>query len=326
MPSPAVSAAAKPPCCRLIKAILLAVLLCFSHLQAAWANPTYTVTENLQLTFGIMQIPGGSVTDIISTAGAQSGTGTLLYGGPVAGDYTIKCTGSGTSCTHTMTLSIASGTTCTGLTGLSAWQGNYNNGTNTGALPFSGLASLGNGGTADFKVGATATYTSSVTAGTCTPTFTISITDSTGTYNFTKNAFIGFDAGLALTKNSDINFGTVTANNASTYRMSTAGAVTTVSGSGSYITGATSAGNITIAGSTTDGITISAGGYTANNGVTPSNALCRYGGGALNTCAMAGMAPGAGKTLLVGVDVATNGTQAAGTSAAPTFTISVAYQ
>ena len=34
-------------------------------------------------------------------------------------------------------------------------------------------------------------------------------------------------------------------------------------------------------------------------------------------------APGAGKTLLLGVDVAADGTQAAGTAAAPTFTVTV---
>jgi hypothetical protein len=324
MPSPAVSASVKLPTSGWLKVLLLAVLFCFSHIHAAWAGG-YSITQNSELTFGSMQIPGGSVTDIISTAGAQSGTGTLLSGTPTAGDYTIKCTGGGTNCTQTMTLS-ASATTCTGLTGLSAWQGNYNNGATTGALPFSGLAALGNGGTADFKLGATATYTSSVTEGTCTPTLSINITDSSGTTSIIGNAVISFITGLSLTKNSDINFGIVTANNASTYRISTAGAVTTVSGTGSYVTGATSAGNITIAGSTTDGITISAGGYTANNGVTPANAQCSYNGGAAAACAMTGVAPGSGTPLLVGVDVATDGTQAGGTTAAPTFTISVAYQ
>jgi hypothetical protein len=35
------------------------------------------------------------------------------------------------------------------------------------------------------------------------------------------------------------------------------------------------------------------------------------------------VAPGAGKTLLLGVTVAADGTQAAGTTAAPTFTVQV---
>lgn len=326
MPPPAVSADARLFSQRFIKTILLVVLFCFTHLQAAGANPTYTVTQNTELTFGTMQIPGGSVTDIISTAGAQSGTGTYLYGTVSEGDFTIKCTG--TLCTNTMSLSITGGTGgCFGVIGLSAFQGNYNSGAKTGALPFTGLAALGNGGTADFKVGATATYDQNLAAGNCVVPFTIGITDSgSGGGNFLENASISFDVGLALNKNSDINFGIVTALNASTYRISTAGAVTTVSGTGSYVTGATSAGNIQIVGSTTDGITISVGGYTANNGVTPANAQCSYNGGAAGSCSISGVAAGSGKTLLVGVDVAADGTQAGGTTAAPSFTVNVAYQ
>lgn len=324
MPAPAVSADAKLFSQRFIKTILLVVLFCFTYIHAAWAtNPLYTITQNTELNFCTAQIPGGSSTDIISTAGAQNGSVIYLYGGYSEGDFTIKCTG--TLCTNTMNLSITSGTGCTGLTGLSAWQGNYNNGAKTGALPFSGLAALGNGGTADFKVGATATYTSSAPAGTCTPTFTIGITDSgSGSGNFSENASIGFDVGLALTKNADINFGTVNALNASTYRISTAGTVSTVSGTGIHLYGATAAGNITIAGSATDGINISVG-YTANNGVTPSNAQCSYNGGAAAFCNGNALAPGSGKALVVGVDVTTDGTQAAGTTATPSLTIFVFY-
>jgi hypothetical protein len=138
-------------------------------------------------------------------------------------------------------------------------------------------------------------------------------------------ANIAFDTPLNLTKTADINFGTETAANASTYQITTAGAVTTTAGTGAYLYGATHAGSITIAGPTADTLTISAGGYTANNGVTPSNASCAYNGGAAVTpCSYAAaVAPGAGKTLLLGVTVAADGTQAAGTSAAPTFTVTV---
>jgi len=137
-------------------------------------------------------------------------------------------------------------------------------------------------------------------------------------------ANIAFDTPLTLTKTADINFGTETAANASTYQITTAGAVTTTVGTGAYLYGATNAGSITIVGGT-DTVAISVGGYTANNGVTPSNASCAYNGGAAVTpCSYAaGAAPGAGKTLLVGVTVAADGTQAAGTSAAPTFTVTV---
>lgn len=140
-------------------------------------------------------------------------------------------------------------------------------------------------------------------------------------------ANIAFDTPLTLTKTSDINFGTVTASNASTYNITTAGAVTTTAGTGAYLYGATTAGSITIAGPTADTLTISVGGYTANNGVTPSNASCAYNGGAAVTpCSYTtAVAPGAGKTLLLGATVAADGTQAAGTTAAPTFTVTVTY-
>ena len=138
-------------------------------------------------------------------------------------------------------------------------------------------------------------------------------------------ANIAFDAPVTLNKTADINFGTETAANASTYRITTAGAVTTTVGTGAHLYGATNAGSITIAGPAADTLTISIGGYTVNNGVTPSNASCAYNGGAQVTpCTYAAaVAPGAGKTLLLGVDVAADGTQAAGTSAAPTFTVTV---
>ena len=141
-------------------------------------------------------------------------------------------------------------------------------------------------------------------------------------------ANIAFDTPLTLTKTADINFGTETAANASTYHITTANVVTTTVGTGAHLYGATNAGSITIAGPAADTLTISVGGYTAYNGVTPSNASCAYNGGAQVTpCTYAAaVAPGAGKTLLVGVDVAADGTQAGGTTAAPTFTISVAYQ
>jgi hypothetical protein len=311
------------PAARWFTTLLLAVLFCSIYGRTCFAADTYTIVQNTELQFGTMQIPGGSVTDTISTAGAQSGTGIPLYGTVGNGDYTIKCTSG--ACTATLTINISTGSLCTGLTSLSSWQGKYNSGSSL-ALPLSGLVNPGAGGL-DFKVGSTATYTSSVSAGSCTPTFTINLTDASGTNaNFSENASIGFDQALALTKNADINFGTVTALNASTYRMSTTGVLSIVSGTGLKLYGTTSAANITIAGSATDGITISVSGYTANNGVTPSNATCAYNGGAAGSCAISGVAPGAGKTLLVGVDVAADGTQAAGTTAAPSFTVNVAYQ
>lgn len=137
-------------------------------------------------------------------------------------------------------------------------------------------------------------------------------------------ANISFDTPLTLTPVSQINFGTVAAKTAATYTISTTGAVTTTAGNWLY--GTKSAGNITIAGSTKDTINISVGSYTANGGVTPANATCSYNGGAAGACSIAtGAAPGTGKTLLLGVDAIVDGTQAAGATATPSFTVTVVY-
>jgi hypothetical protein len=139
-------------------------------------------------------------------------------------------------------------------------------------------------------------------------------------------ANIAFDTPLSITKNSDINFGTVKAGVADTYTLSTAGAVT-AAGSGQWLFGTKAAGNLTIAGSSSQLVNVSVGGYTANGGVTPQNATCAYNGGASGSCSITGAAaPGAGKTLLLGVQAVVDGTQAAGATAAPSFTVTVIYQ
>ncbi|MEZ0225257.1 MAG: DUF4402 domain-containing protein [Alphaproteobacteria bacterium] len=154
---------------------------------------------------------------------------------------------------------------------------------------------------------------------------TASLEAWSATQSVTTN--IRFDAPLSLTKTADIDFGSVTAATASSYTISTAGAVSTTTGPGVYLAGTTTAASITIAGSATQLIDISASGYTGNNGVTPANATCAYDGGVEGPCGITGAAaPGAGKSLLVGVRVNANGTQASGTSAAPSFNISVVYQ
>jgi hypothetical protein len=143
------------------------------------------------------------------------------------------------------------------------------------------------------------------------------------TQSMTTN--ISFDTALTLTKVSDVSIGAVKALTASTYTITTAGVVT-ATGSGVWLYGTKTAGNITIVGSTTDTLSISVGGYTAQNGVTPANATCSYNGGAAGSCTIpAAAAPGAGKTLLIGVDAQVSGTQAAGTAATPTFTVTVVY-
>jgi hypothetical protein len=316
MPGPAFSPDAKMPSSWL-KVLWLAVLFCCINGRICFAA-TYTVTQNQELSFGIFQIPPGFRSYTVQYTGASFGSGTLLYGIPAPGDYTIKCT---SGCGSSISIDLQNvSSNCTGLSIFNKLI-NYNNGEFTNAPPGSGLSDPGGSGK-DLKLGATAGFDSTVPTAACTPTFDIVINAT----HFAQTASIGFDVALSRTKNSDINVGTVSALNASTYRVSTAGVLSTVSGTGTSLYGTTTAGNIKIVGSTADGITISAGGYTVNNGVTPSNAQCSYNGGAAAACAMTGVAPGSGKTLLVGVDVATDGTQAGGTTAAPAFTISVAYQ
>lgn len=141
----------------------------------------------------------------------------------------------------------------------------------------------------------------------------------------TVTANISFDTPLSITKKSDINFGFVKAAQAGIYVINTAGAVTASAG-GTTLGGATQAGSLAIAGSPTQAIDISVTNYVANSGVTPSAATCAYNGGVAAACHLTSQpAPGAGKTLLLGVTATVNGTQAAGTSAAPTFDVIVNY-
>ena len=139
-------------------------------------------------------------------------------------------------------------------------------------------------------------------------------------------ANIKFDTPLSLTKKNDITFGTVKAAQAGTYVISTSNAVTPSAG-GVWLYGTPAAGSITVAGSTTDTVTISTGGYTAQGGVTPSAATCKYGTGAAAACdaGISVAAPGASTPLLIGVQVAADGTQAAGSTATPSFTVTVVY-
>jgi hypothetical protein len=138
-------------------------------------------------------------------------------------------------------------------------------------------------------------------------------------------ANIRFDTPLNLNKTQDIDFKSVTAGVADVYTISPTG-TTSHSGSGAFLFGVPQAASITVSGSTTQTMTIAASGYTASNGVTPSNATCKYGAAAAGSCAIgAAAAPGGGTTLLVGADVSADGSQTAGTTATPSFTLTFTY-
>jgi hypothetical protein len=140
-------------------------------------------------------------------------------------------------------------------------------------------------------------------------------------------ASVGFDNPLTLIKNSDINFGTLKALTSGTYVIDTNGDVHSFNG-GVISGGTTSYGKITITGSSTQTIAISAGSYAADRGVTPSAASCDYNGVVIAHCdagSGALIAPADGKILKLGLTITVDGTQAAQTAANPTFVVSVVY-
>jgi hypothetical protein len=145
-------------------------------------------------------------------------------------------------------------------------------------------------------------------------------------FTWGANATVTFDIALTLTRISNISFGRVRALTAATYVINTAGVVTT-SGAGQWLYGTRTAGNVLIRGSATQTINISVGSYVANNGVTLSAATCSYNGGPSGACALTAQAAptASGRTLLLGVTATVSGTQAAGSSAAPRFTLTVVY-
>lgn len=157
-----------------------------------------------------------------------------------------------------------------------------------------------------------------------------SLLASGGAYAATQSvtANMSFDSVLTLTKNADINFGTVRAAQIGTYTINTAGVVTP-SGGGVLVAGTPAAGQITITGSGTQTLSISTGTYAVNNGVTPSAATCAYDGAAATACdtPLTGLtAPGiGGRVLRLGVAAAVDGSQAVGSTAAPTFVVTVIY-
>lgn len=150
-------------------------------------------------------------------------------------------------------------------------------------------------------------------------------TNNTCTLN--ESAGIGFQPTITITKNNDIDFGTVM-RGACTYTINTSGTVSgNPSGTCYTLSGTPVAGNLTIRGSSSQTITISAGSYTAASTVTPSAATGKYNNGSEVSFPMNNVtAPtSGGKTLLLGVTLTTAGTETPLTTYQPTFTITVVY-
>ncbi|MEZ0260433.1 MAG: DUF4402 domain-containing protein [Alphaproteobacteria bacterium] len=147
------------------------------------------------------------------------------------------------------------------------------------------------------------------------------------TCTLASSAAIAFQPTITITKNADIDFGTVLKGNC-IYSIDTSG---TVTGSPpvncSTLSGSPHAANLTVKGSASMQVTISVGGYTADSTVTPSAARGKYNNGTEQAFPLNNVAAptSAGKTLLIGASVTTAGTETNGASYAPSFTITVLY-
>jgi hypothetical protein len=315
-----------------IAVFLITVIFCAFPAAPVFAvacKAVPTSAQVAQLNWGTLQIPAASTTFTVSgTTGATSGTGTLLFGSPGRGQYTISAGSSSESHCNTLTINVAP-TNCVapGCT-LGTWTGSYNGTALSGAPPWTGLAMPATGKT--LYLGATATYTSAATAGTYAPTFTISANyDALTATSLPQTGAIGFDIPVSIDTVTNLNIGHVKALTAGTYTINTAGVVTP-SGGGVVLYGTPNAGSFLIHGSATETISISVGSYTTGGvggGVSLSAATCSYNGGAPGACTLSTQAAptSAGKTLLLGVTVTVNASQTANTTATPTFTVTVVY-
>lgn len=135
-----------------------------------------------------------------------------------------------------------------------------------------------------------------------------------------------FANALNITNVTPISFGTLLAGYAGTFVLSSQG-VMTGTDQNAILGGAAAAGSMTISGSPTQSISISAGNYSSDNGVTPSEATCSYDGGSESLCNLEGqLPPSTGKVLLLGVKIDVDGSQSIGASAEPSFDVVVNYQ
>lgn len=299
---------------------------------ACSATTTIDAAAVTQLAWPTLAVPAGAVTyKVDGLGGADSGSGLKIYGTSARGQYTIsKRSGSEGGCT-TIDIDITSIVPGNANLTFSNWTGSYAGIPLVGAPPWTGLTPLPGAGQTLF-LGATANYTAAIPIGALVPTFNISIQyDAKGYGALPQTAAISFDSQITIDTVVNANFGVVLASTAANYTINTAGTVT-AAGGGVWYGGTTNAGSLKIHGSSSQTLTISTGSYVAGgigNGVVPSAATCSYNGGAATACD-AGLtlqvAPtAAGKTLLLGVKVTVDANQTAGTTATPSFTVTVTY-
>lgn len=159
-----------------LRNVIAVALVYVCMASTALAAESCTITENTTLAFGGLQKPGsGSETYTIpADGGSPTGTGTLLYGTPIRGKYTLKKTGSGGGFTS-ITIDIQNVSTGNANVTLGSFTGDYN-GSAVASFPATGLAKPATGAGTTHYLGATATYNSSAPVGSLTPSFDIVVT------------------------------------------------------------------------------------------------------------------------------------------------------
>ena len=138
-----------------------------------WALDSVTITETTRLSFGTVAIPAsGTQYLVLNPANSvETGTGTLLFGAPSRGAYTLKSSGSGSS---SITIDIMDITTNSPYLTLNAFTGIYNGGA-IASFPSSPLSLPLASGTILY-LGAQETATAGMTPGSPNPTFNIVVT------------------------------------------------------------------------------------------------------------------------------------------------------
>jgi hypothetical protein len=310
---------------RLCTYFIAAGLFClFMNPRGAHAACTLIDMPGAQLNYGRWATPGSTQTADITTAGVNSGTGsgTFLYGTTAAGAFTLTNTG---SCAGTLTIALSN--LAAGAETYTSFHMNYDGVEKvcpaTGTCTVAGLARGGTGAGKVLLVGATLTNTSSA-GGTASPTFNVKLTGP-ATLNTTGTGTIKFDTPLSFSAVTDIDFGAVKAGAADDYTIDTLANVSHT-GSGAIEAGTPVAGSVTIAGSSTQPVTISASPLAADQGVSITAESGKYGAASETSFPIAGGAPGAGTVLKLGVTVHADGTQTDSTTARPTFVVTVVYQ
>lgn len=137
----------------------------------------------------------------------------------------------------------------------------------------------------------------------------------------TVTAQVSFAKTLTATTLDNADFGLLNSHSPAQYTLSTTGIV-----SGKTPHHASKAGNIVISGPATQNLDIVIGNYIPGNGITPSNAYCSYDGAAAEPCALSGLsAPGKGKTLRIGLDIAVTGHTPPANQNTPAFDVEMRY-